>query len=218
MKLRQYLAIIAFFAGLAILMMNVLALHASEYVPQGDYTDYGTFSWNYWWVRHALTHGQSIYTTNYVMQPIPETNLGLNTFTLIWFPIWWIVEPLTNSNLALNVILWVGLVLAGVWMTIFIKDETGSTGVALMSGFLLMTQPYLSHSVEYAHVNMLGVFLFPLTIFVWKRVAMTQRLSWAAGMGFVFWLAWLTDSMWLMFLPFAVYVERSRMAMEAVDK
>ena len=101
MNRRQLLAIIAFFALLAILMMNVLALHATKFVPQGPYTDYGTFSWNYWWVRHALSSGQSIYTTNYVMQPVGDVNLGLNPFTLIWFPIWAIIEPLVNSNLAL---------------------------------------------------------------------------------------------------------------------
>lgn len=206
----KVLILLLFFALLAALNMNRLLLNITAYVPRGPTTDYYQFDWNYWWMRKAISDGLPIYSTRYIFYPFGEINLGLQTMTPIWFPIWAVLEPIVGNIAAINILIWLVVIQAGVWMYVLLKDYTASHRLALIGGVFFLLLPMLKSSAEHNHLNLIGVFYYPLTLWLWRKIA--QSLRWGGGivLGMVLWAAWLTDSMWLMFIalplvPYGLY-------------
>lgn len=103
----------AFFALAACLALYWNLIHASTHVGGSWTTDYYHFHWNYWWIRHALTTpGLNVYETNFVLFPY-TTNLAFHTLTPLWYPLWALLEPLTGTLIAMNVIMVLALALTG---------------------------------------------------------------------------------------------------------
>lgn len=149
-------------------------------------------------MQQALSEGQSIYRTDYVMQPIGQINLGLHTLTPIWFPVWSAVQSLGSDPLAVNVIIWLGLTLTGFVTSRYLQRRSGSLWLGLLGGAFFMLLPLLRSAAENAHLNLLGAFFYPLTLMLWDQIIKSRHIGWAVALGAVFWAMWLTDGMWLL--------------------
>ena len=179
--------VLIFFAALAFLKLNTLTLHISTYVPRGSTTDYYHFHWNYWWIRHALSEGLPVYRTSMILFPLGSVNLGIHTLTPIWFPVWAMLEPFFGNIVAMNAIIWLGVALAGLWMYILLIDLTRNREVALIGGAFLTLLPYLARSAELNHLNLIAIFHYPMTLWLWRRIVLTRQWRWAIVLGLSFW-------------------------------
>jgi hypothetical protein len=199
---RRFLGLVILMGGLALLSLNTLALHPTSYVPGGDTTDYQQFTWNYWWVRFAFNHDLPIYETDYILYPLRPVNLAMHAMTLAGFPIWAALEPIIGRVGAFNAVIWLGVLFTGVWMFLLLRDYKLPPALALIGGVFLLCLPVLGRSSELAHINLISLFYYPLVIWLWRKIVHKRRIAWAVIFGVTLWSAWLTDSMWLLFLSF----------------
>ncbi len=193
--------VFAFFASLAFLDLNTLLLNINRYVPHGSTTDYYHFQWNYWWLRHALREGLPVYSTQHILYPLGEIDLGLHTMAPFWFPAWAMLEPLVGYIAAVNLIIWLSVTLMGIISYWWLKDYGLPRSLSLVGAACLMVLPWLGRAAELSHLNLLGLFYYPLTLLLWRRIVQTERVTWALALGVAFWCMWLTDTMWLIFVP-----------------
>ncbi|MFP4322351.1 MAG: hypothetical protein ACLFTK_07850 [Anaerolineales bacterium] len=193
--------VVLFFGALAALDVNALLAHLTSHVPHGSTTDYYHFQWSYWWIRQALTEGLPVYTTQTILYPLGEIDLGLHTLAPFWFPAWAGLEPLVGPIAAMNLIIWLGVSLMGVLSYAWLRDYAVPRALAMTGAAFLMVLPWLGRAAELSHMNLLGFFFYPLTLLVWRRVVRSAAIGWAVVLGIIFWLMWLTDTMWLVFVP-----------------
>jgi hypothetical protein len=193
--------VLGFYGALSFLVLNVIALHPTTYVP-GPESDFYHFHWNFWWVRHAIFDlKQSIYVTDYLHVPF-EQNLAFHTLTLVWFPFYLLFEPLMGQILVVNVMIWLSLTLSGFLTYIFLRTEQLIKETALLGGVILLASPYLIFHIWDFHLNLLALFWLPATALLWRKTVQTQSWRWALTLGIAFWGVWLTDTQWLVWLPF----------------
>jgi hypothetical protein len=202
----KHLAIFAFYGLLAAIAVSQPLFHTTTHLP-GAYhpsVDYYHFHWNYWWMRHAISEGMSIYSTDFVMVPFTH-NLAYHTLTPFWFPLWALTEPLTGTIIAFNLIFLVALTLTGYLSFLFIYEEGANTAWALFGGAAMAFTPVILQAVLWSWVNILGWFWLPTHLFLWRRVVVSsgwRRLAWAVVQGIGLWAAGLTDLQYLLFLAF----------------
>jgi len=108
-NLRLHILIISFYAALAAIILYPILLKNGTHVAGFDYFH---FHWNFWWMRHTLAEGQSIYETQHIMFPF-VSNLSTHTLTVFWYPVWALLEPMVGTLTAMNIIIFVGSVLNG---------------------------------------------------------------------------------------------------------
>lgn len=198
---RRAAIVLAFYAGLAFLALNILALNAASHVL-GPASDFPHFHWNFWWARHALFElEQSVFFTDYVHVPFDQ-NLAYHTLTLSWLPFYIVVEPLAGQILTINLIIWLSLVLTGSLSYAFFRAERVGHGMALLAGSILMTTPYMVYHLNAHHLNLIALFWLPLTALLWRRVVDSLAWRWAVALGLAFWAMWLTGTQWLLWTPF----------------
>ncbi len=195
MPRRYILALWLAYVGLSGLALNRLVLGIDRYVGigQGQFTDYYHAHWNYWWIRHALSEpGLRVYETNYILFPY-DLNLSLHTLAEFWFPLWALVEPLSNHFVALNVILWAALALTGLAGYAFLRGQGAAPLLAFIGGAWLMLLPQLTWSAAMTLPQYVAGFWFVLPFALWHQVATTRRVGWALLLGLAFWGMLLTD-------------------------
>src|SRR5262245_4771193 len=66
---KQLLVALTCFIVLALLALYWPLFNMTTSLTGDIPTDYFHFHWNFWWIRHALTTGHTIYDTNYVLYP-----------------------------------------------------------------------------------------------------------------------------------------------------
>jgi hypothetical protein len=197
----------AFFALAACLALYWNLIHANTHVGGSWTTDYYHFHWNYWWIRHALTTpGLSVYETNFVLFPY-TTNLAFHTLTPLWYPLWALLEPLTGTLIAMNIIMVLAMALTG-WATyLLLRTERVPASLALAGGLLVELAPSMMLAAMLTTINYLSQFWIPISLLTWRQVALrrddTRRgVVWALLMGAVFYATMLTDYQIGLFLTF----------------
>ncbi|NDJ75127.1 MAG: hypothetical protein GYB65_02620, partial [Chloroflexi bacterium] len=196
---RQPLAVLLFFLLLSFLALSPLTLRLNQDVP-GDppgserVLDYYHFHWNLWWLRHAATHGENIWYTDYVLAPF-EHNLAYHSLTASLLPVYAIFEPLVGHYPTANGIVWGCLTLTGALMYALLRRQHISRGIALLGGSGLALSPYMLHHAGSGHLNLLTVWWIPLVLMAWERTFTTQRIVWAILTGVVLWGMWFTDTL-----------------------
>jgi hypothetical protein len=158
-----------FFLLVACLSLYMPLLHPDQ-VGDTLPTDYYHFHWNYWWMRHALATGQSIYETNFVLAPA-TTNLAYHTLTPFWYPIWALVEPLAGTMNAMNAIMVAASTLTGWTFYLLLRREAVNRPLSLAGGVILQLTPAMLFSAWLTNLNYLSLFWYPALLLLWGKVA-----------------------------------------------
>ena len=143
-------------------------------------TDTLIFWWNNWWIKRALTTGESVYFTQHLFFP-HGVSLTYHSFSWLNTALWLLLEPLVGTMTAYNLtILWV-FPLAGWGMECLVRELTGSKSTAFLAGLVYAFAPYrLSHC---EHPHLMGTQWFPLyTLYLiravrsgrWRHILLTS--------------------------------------------
>jgi len=197
--LKRHLVLLATFFAIACLSMYWLLFNVTTMMPNHIVTDYYHFNWNFWWIRHALTQGMSIYQTNFVMFPF-TSNLALHTLAAFWYPIWALFEPLVGSMTAIVVIYIVAYTLSGYVFFRFLKVEGVSHKLAFVGGVVFEISPIMFVALFYYDVNLLGWFWIPVLMMIWRRLAKHATLGAASRLSGIPWSLLLAACVWGMVL------------------
>jgi hypothetical protein len=207
MTLRRAALIVGFYGGLALLALYHPLFHLPDFVPtvpDGSVSDYYHFHWNYWWIRHALTHGLPVYQTEYVMAPFVNS-LALHTLTPFWYPVWALIEPILGTSAAVLAIMASSYTLAGVTFYALLRAEGVRVSLALLGGALLELSPMLTNGVYWTNLNIMGWFWLPLLLLTWRTLVQSSSpWPWAALLGVTVWAMLLTDVQYAVFASFLV--------------
>ncbi|MFP4322294.1 MAG: hypothetical protein ACLFTK_07565 [Anaerolineales bacterium] len=191
----RYLSLVLGYYGLSGLVLNRLILNIDRYVGIGEgfLSDYYHAHWNYWWMREALTQSDlRVYETNYILFPY-NIDLSLHTLAEFWFPLWALVEPLTNHFVAMNVILWSGLAWTGVATYFFLRQQGAPPAAAWVGGAWMSLMPAFTWAAAMTLPQYVAGFWFVVPFALWHHIALTRSAPAALLLGVVFWGMLLTD-------------------------
>ncbi len=203
---RLYLAALIFFALLAFLCLHTLIFQCETHVAGYDYFFY---HWTLWWTDHALTtDGLEVFQSDYLMAPY-DNNFGYNSLTVVWYPVWKVLEPLTGTLTTMAAIIWMGCTLNGFLLFVFLLDEDAAPGMALIGGVALQIFPIARYFYYNTHINLMDWFWLPAHLLIWKRVVSASEgkrdgrmIAWAMVQGIGFWGLFLTDLQFPIFVAF----------------
>lgn len=194
-------------AGVAIVALWSLAVDMGGVVPAGPVGDFEHFAWNYWWIGHALENGLSPWYTDYVLFPHTH-NLSLHTLTPIWFPYYWLAEPLAGRIVVVNSMIVLSFPINATVMALWLTRARVPAALAFTGGLVFAFQPYLLlGSAPAAHLNLLAAWWLPLTALLWAEIVQPTRVSppvAAVLLGLALWGAALTDLQFALLLPLAL--------------
>lgn len=204
--IRHHLVSLLFFAGLAFLILHAILFHTGTHVAGFDYFNY---NWNMWWIRHALTTpGLNVYENNFVFFP-EMSNYGYHALTAFWFPLWALLEPLTGTLAAMNVILFIGCFLNGYLLSLWLQRGGVAIKLALIGGAALQATPLIRYFYYNTHINLMDWFWLPAHLMLWDQtVAQAEKrrtvpaLLWALAQGVGLWGLLLTDLQFPIFVTF----------------
>lgn len=190
----------------AFLMLHPLIFTTGTHTSGYDFFNY---HWNYWWARHALTTpGLELYATNFTMFPY-TTNLGYHALTLVWFPLWALLEPLIGTFAVFNLIIFTACTLNGYLCFALFRRERIAPTVALIGALALQALPILRYFYYNTHLNLMDWFWLPAHLLLWgtiiRRAAQrryAEALLWSAVQGIAFWATLLTDLQFPIFVAF----------------
>lgn len=192
---KRRVVIVGFYALLALLALYNPLFHLSTHITGWPTTDFYHFHWNYWWMRHALSSGQSIYLTNYVFAPFTN-NLAFHTLTPFFYPIWALLEPLVGTVAAMTTIFVVAMTASAAAFYALLRRERVAVGLALVGGAMLELTPIMFTGVYWTNINLMGWFWLPLLLLIWGAItrATGRRLFLnSLLLGLVLWGIVLTD-------------------------
>lgn len=173
MTLKRHLIVIAFFCGLALLALHQpvfhSATHLTGFADGSNTSDYFHTHWNFWWVRHALASGHSIYQTDYVFAP-HTSSLAFHTLAVFWYPLWALLEPAVGTVAAMTAVFIVAYTLTGYSFYLLLRREGVAGGLALVGGALFELTPALANAVFWSNINLLGWFWLPVLLLLWGRL------------------------------------------------
>jgi len=190
---RRLALIVGGYALLSIIALWALVTQLTDVVPNGPSTDYHHFTWNYWWMRHALQTGVSPWYTDFVLYPQTH-NLAIHTLVPLWLPFFMLLEPFVGRVAFFNTALLLSFTLSGTAMFYWIRPWVRYPWIAFVAGALFMFQPYVLSSAASAHLNILAIWWLPLIGLLWRGVVQARsRWRWAFLLGIALWGCWLTD-------------------------
>lgn len=171
-------------------------------------TDYFHFYWNFWWVRHALAAGQTIYETNYVFAPF-TSSLVYHTLTVFWYPLWALLEPLFGTINAMLAVFLASLTLCGFSLYLLLRRQGVSPALAFVGGAMLELTPAMFNGVYWTNINIMGWFWLPFMLLLWGELARrAHQLRPAIGLslllGVLLWAMLLTDLQYPIFASFLI--------------
>ncbi len=172
---RRELLVIVFFSVLALAFTWPLALHFTEAIP-GDGRDGWQMTWNLWWVRYALEHGQNPFETNLVFYP-QGTSLYLHPLGLLSALLSLPVQYLAGGPVpAYNFSVLLSLVFAAYGAFCLARYQWGGVGPALVAGVAFGFSSYhAAHML--GHLNLLSSGVLPFYILFFMK-ALNQKQNW----------------------------------------
>jgi hypothetical protein len=187
--------VLAIYAGVAVLTTWPLLTQITTHLP-GNSTDHLLHYWNGWWVREALSTGQSPLFTPYLFYP---QGISLITHNIAWFQVmpWLALEPLLGGILAYNVVLLVHLALCGYCAFLAISRLTGDARAAFVAGLIYQAWPFRLSQLD--HPNLLATEWFPL--FFLYLVLTIRRGRWRDGVLTGLFFALVGYTRWQQLIP-----------------
>lgn len=198
---------LGFYSLLAVILLHPLFAYNGTHAAGFDYFNY---NWNFWWIRYASTHGLNLYETNQVFYPLVN-NLGYHALTSFWYPVWAIIEPLSDTFTTVNVIIFIGCVLNGFMVYIWLRSEGIAPALALIGGAALQVLPVTRYFYYNTHLNLMDWFWIPVHLLLWKQIIYAAErkhlralIAWGIVMGLGIWGLGLTDLQFPIFVGFAL--------------
>lgn len=129
--------------------------------------------WNGWWVRTALSQGQSPLNSQLLFYP---NGISLVTHNIAWLNIlpWIVLAPLVGGIPAYNLVLLGSLLLCGWAAYLLASRVTGSTWAAFLAGVIYIAWPNRISQLD--HPNLIATWLSP--IFMLGLVNLLERSRW----------------------------------------
>lgn len=194
------------FAGLALLVLYPLIFNSGLKTAGYDFFNY---NWNFWWVRHALTTpGLNVYESDFAMFPY-LTNYGYHALTLVWYPLWALIEPFVGTLTAVNAIIFVACTLNGWLFFVLLRRERVAPALALIAGAALQVAPILRYFYFNTHLNLMDWFWLPAQLLLWGQIVRAvearrigHAVAWAVVQGATLWGVLLTDLQFPIFTAF----------------
>jgi len=205
---KQLLVAFACFVGLAFLALYWPLFNMTTHLTGDIPTDYFHFHWNFWWIRHALVTGHTIYETNYVLYPY-TSSLAYHTLTVFWYPLWALLEPSFGTVPAMTVIFVANYILCGFTFYLLLRHEGVSPALSLVGGAMLELGPVMRNGTYWTNINLMGWFWLPLLLLTWSELArVVSAKSWRSAfifsvlLGLTFWAMLLDDLQYPIFAAF----------------
>ncbi len=205
---KQLLIALGCFVGLALLALYWPLFNMATHLTGDIPTDYFHFHWNFWWIRHALATGHTIYETNYVLYPY-TSSLAYHTLTVFWYPLWAVLEPFFGTVPAMTAIFVVNYILCGFSFYLLLRHEGVSPGLALVGGAMLELTPVMRNGTYWTNINLMGWFWLPILLLTWGELARSVGAkSWRTALvlaillGLTFWAMMLDDLQYPIFAAF----------------
>jgi hypothetical protein len=197
---RRWIDLIIFlvYLGIALGVTWPLVLDLDSHFP-GDSNDSLHHYWNGWWVKRALSAGQSPYWTPYLYYP---DGLSLVSHDFAWFNIgiWLILEPLLGGFVAYNWGILISLALCGFGAFLLAYELTGDVRVAFLAGLLYQAWPFRLHQLD--RPNLASTQWIPLFLLFLMR-SVDQGKWWQGALTGVF-LALTGYTRWQQLIPAAI--------------
>lgn len=207
MRLNRFLPLL-FYVLLALIVLHPMIWFTGSQAAGFDYFNY---HWNFWWIRHVLTTpGLTLFQTDYTFFPVMN-NLGYHALTAFWFPVWALLEPLTDTYVAMTAIITLAAVLNG-WLTYVLLRRLGvAVGLALLGGAALQVTPLVRYFYYNTHINLMDWFWLAGSLLLWQQVVraaesgrLARLLFWSAVMGLGLYGIGLTDLQFPIFTAFVL--------------
>ncbi len=205
---KQLLIALACFVGLALLALYWPLFNVTTHLTGDIPTDYFHFHWNFWWIRHALATGHTIYETNYVLYPY-TSSLAFHTLTVFWYPLWALLEPFFGTVPAMTAIFVANYILCGFTFYLLLRHEGVSPALSLVGGAMLELAPVMRNGTYWTNINLMGWFWLPILLLTWSELShFVSTKSWRAAfilavlLGLTFWAMLLDDLQYPIFATF----------------
>jgi hypothetical protein len=155
--------------------------------------------WNGWWVKKALTLGQSPFYTRYLYYP---TGISLVYHNFAWFSIvtWLALEPLVGGYVAYNLSILANLALCGLAAFLLAYELTGDRRAAFLAGLLYECWPFRLSQLD--HPNLISTQWIPLFLLFLIRAVRLGR--WRDGVLAGVFLALTGYTRWQQLVPAAI--------------
>lgn len=197
--------IVGFFTLLALIALHQPITHTATHMTGEFVTDYYHFHWNYWWIRHAITHGFSIYETNFIFFPF-TSSLAYHTLTPFWYPLWALIEPFAGTFAAFNVIYFVAITLTGVSLYALLRQFGVVMGWSLIFGAIFALSSLMFDAIYWSMTSLIAWFWLPLALLLWHKISQARRakdqLGLSIALGLTLCAMILTDLQYPFFLAF----------------
>lgn len=138
----------------------------------GARSDLWVHQWTFWWVKEALTTGQSPFFTDLLYYP---NGVPLYAHNFAWFNIalWLPLQAVVGNVAAYNLTILLILTLNGYCLYLLAYEFLAHRWAAFSAGLIFMLWPYtLSH---YDHPNMIVLFWTPLSLLLLRRLLVNGR-------------------------------------------
>ncbi len=205
--LQRRIIVVGLYAALAVIALHQPLFKIATHMTGAQATDYYFFHWNYWWIRHALTHGLSIYETSYVFFPFVSSTI-FHAMAAFWYPVWALIEPIAGTFAAFGAIFTLAMTLCGVSFYVLLRREGVSIGLALVGGAMLELAPLMFSAIYWSMTSLIAWFWLPLALLTWGELARSRTWRAAIGWGVLFgvtlWAMIITDMQYPIFLAFLI--------------
>ncbi len=204
---KHWIMVLGLYVVLALISLHQPLFKIATHMTGAQATDYYFFHWNYWWIRHALTHGLSIYETNYVFFPFVSSTV-YHAMAAFWYPVWAFIEPLAGTFTAFGVIFTAAMTLCGVSFYALLRREGVSRGLALVGGAMLELAPLMFSAIYWSMTSLIAWFWLPLALITWGELARSRTwlrtVLWASLLGVTLWAMMITDMQYPIYLAFLI--------------
>ena len=160
-KISIILAIFIVYILVAIITTWPLITHLTTHLPGGS-DDTFLHYWNSWWVKQALSSGQSPFYTPYLFYP---NGISLVTHNIAWFNIlpWLLLEPLVGGVVAYNLVILLNFALCGCSLFWLSYKLTDNFYAAFLAALIYQAWPYRLSQLD--HPNLIATYWIPIFFF-----------------------------------------------------
>jgi len=197
-KTGTLVAILLAYAGVAVGMTWPLILRIATHLPGGT-SDALVHYWNGWWIRQALTTGQSPFYTSYLFHP-RGISLAYHNFAWLNIAAWLVLQPFTGGFVAYNLSLLANLTLCGYAAFLLAHELTGDRRAAFLAGLIYQCWPFRLAQLD--HPNLISTQWIPLFLLFTIRVLRHRR--WQDGLLAGAFLALTGYTRWQLLIPAAI--------------
>jgi len=186
------------YLGVAVGSTWPLIIHLSSHLP-GHTLDAYLHYWNGWWVRHAVTRGQSPFFTFHLFYP-DGVSLVYHNFGWIQIVGWLGLLPLLGGIVSYNVVFLLNLALCGWAAFLLVSDLTGDRRAAFVAGLIYQCWPFRMSQLD--HPNLISTYAIPLFLLFLLR--MFRDGGWRAGVLSGSFFALIGYTRWQLLIPAAI--------------